>query len=139
MNDNHEIYDVQTHEPVTTMQAEKTNQEDAMVWKDKVTAEERVENEPLPWFEAEEINEIKSRWSSVQTEFVDDPHSSIKQADDLVAEAIERFEQALYHQRSELVEQWNTQDDISTEELRIALQSYRSFLDRLLAFQFSSS
>jgi len=136
----HEVVDVEIDEPmIDDVQVEKTSPEEDMEWKDRVTAREVVENEPLPWLKAEEIEKLKSRWNSIQIEFVDDPNSSVKQADDLVAEAVERFEQALYNQRTELVEQWNNQDDISTEDLRIALQSYRSFLDRLLTINFSGS
>jgi K+-sensing histidine kinase KdpD len=138
MNENHAVVEVQMDEPMTAMQPEKISQED-MVWKDPVAAQEVVENEPLACLKAEEINELKSRWSSIQIEFVDDPNLSVKQADDLVVEALERFEQALQNQRSVLVEKWNNQENVSTEDLRIALQSYRSFLDRLLTIGFTSS
>jgi hypothetical protein len=139
MNENQAVVEEQMDEPVTTMQDEKTNQEEDMGWKDPVAAREVVENEPLTWLTAVEIDNLKSRWNSIQIEFVDDPHTSIKQADDLVAEALERFEQALQNQRSVLVEKWNNQTDVSTEDLRIALQSYRSFLDHLLTIKFTSS
>jgi hypothetical protein len=139
MNDNREVVEVQMDEPVTSMQPEKTRQEEDMVWKDPVAAQEVVENEPLTWLKAAEIDELKSRWNSIQTVFVDDPNSSVKQADNLVVETLERFEQALQNQRSVLVEKWNNQEDVSTEDFRIALQSYRSFLDSLLTIRFPSS
>jgi hypothetical protein len=138
MNDNHEVVEVQMDELVTAMQSEKTSQED-MVWKDPVAAQEVVENEPRTWLKAEETNELKSRWSSIQTVFVDDPNSSVKQADNLVVETLERFEQALQNQRLVLVERWHNKENVSTEDFRIALQSYRSFLDNLLTIRFPNS
>jgi hypothetical protein len=36
-------------------------------------------------------------------------------------------------ERSGLEKQWDRGDNVTTEDLRIALQRYRSFFDRLLA------
>ena len=36
-------------------------------------------------------------------------------------------------ERGSLEQQWDRGDQVGTEELRVALQRYRSFLDRLLA------
>jgi len=36
-------------------------------------------------------------------------------------------------ERSGLEKQWDRGDNVSTEDLRIALQRYRSFFDRLLS------
>jgi hypothetical protein len=92
-----------------------------------------MENMSLPWLRTEEIDELQSRWNSIQIKFVDDPRASVKQADELVTEAVERIKQAFANQRTLLDEQWTNLEDISTEDLRIALQSYLSFLNRLLA------
>jgi hypothetical protein len=35
--------------------------------------------------------------------------------------------------RSDLENQWGSGSDVSTEDLRLALQRYRSFFDRLLS------
>jgi hypothetical protein len=37
-------------------------------------------------------------------------------------------------ERSGLEKQWERGDNVSTEDLRVALQRYRSFFDRLLKF-----
>lgn len=80
----------------------------------------------------EEIEELRTRWSSIQTRFVDDPHTTIRQADELVTEALQRIQQSFSDQRTDLENRWNRKEDISTEDLRVGLQSYRSFFNRLL-------
>ena len=39
----------------------------------------------------------------------------------------------LSRKRSRLESQWDNDEDVSTEDPRIALQRYRSFFDRLLS------
>ncbi len=80
-----------------------------------------------------DVDELRSRWSSVQTKFVDEPCTSVEQADALVADAIVRVEKALSELRSVLDRQWLDQPNISTEDLRLVLKAYRDLLDRLLA------
>ncbi|MFZ0533644.1 MAG: hypothetical protein WAM09_10725 [Anaerolineales bacterium] len=64
---------------------------------------------------------------------MDEPHAAVEQADGLVTEALERIKQVFSDNRTILNEQWTNHQDISTEDLRIALQNYRSFLNRILA------
>src|SRR5581483_1872725 len=89
--------------------------------------------EPTPLFRPEEAGGFRSRWDSVQTTFVDDPRHAVEEADHLVAEAIQRLAQVFADERNELERQWDRGSDISTEDLRLALQKYRSFFHRLLA------
>jgi hypothetical protein len=46
---------------------------------------------------------------------------------------MQRLAQSFSDQRSNLEKQWERSDEVSTEELRLALRRYRSFFDRLLA------
>jgi hypothetical protein len=92
-----------------------------------------VKSEPLPWLSVKEIDELKSRWNSIQIKFVDQPHAAVEQADGLVTEALDRINQVFSDKRTILNEQWTNHQDISTEDLRITLQNYRSFLNRILA------
>lgn len=93
-----------------------------------------VESKPLTWFKSEEVDELKSRWNMIQVQFVDEPRKSVEQADALVEEVLKRINQAFTDQRAALDEQWVNHEEISTEDLRITLQSYRSFFNRFLAF-----
>jgi hypothetical protein len=63
---------------------------------------------------------------------VDEPRRAVQQADQLVDDAIQRLSQSFTEQRSNLEGQWDRGDDVSTEELRIALQKYRAFFQKLL-------
>jgi inorganic triphosphatase YgiF len=79
------------------------------------------------------MGEFRSRWSAIQTAFVDEPRKTVEQADELVAEIMQRLAQSFSDQRSNLERQWERSDQISTEDLRLALRRYRSFFDRLLS------
>ena len=86
-----------------------------------------------PLFPTDEAGGFRSRWTEVQTGFVDEPRSAVEQADSLVAEMMKRLAQVFADERGKLEEQWSRGDDISTEDLRQALRRYRSFMDRLLS------
>ena len=73
-----------------------------------------------------------SRWKGVQTAFVDEPRSAVQDADALVAEVIQKIAETFAGERNKLEQQWSGGADVGTEELRIALQRYRSFFERLL-------
>lgn len=90
-------------------------------------------NEPLPWLSSEEVEDLRSRWKSIQIEFVDEPRTSVEKASALVSEALKRIEQVHTNKQTILAERWNNHEEISTEDLRVAIQSYRLFLNRLLA------
>jgi hypothetical protein len=75
---------------------------------------------------------FRSRWVSIQTGFVDEPSRAVKDADELVAEVMKQLAEVFAHERSRLEEQWARQKEVSTEDLRVVLQRYRSFFDRLL-------
>lgn len=82
---------------------------------------------------AAEAERYRGRWSDVQASFVDEPQRAVADADGLVAEVIRGLAEAFSRERSSLEAQWSRGDEVSTEELRKALQRYRSFFDRLLA------
>jgi hypothetical protein len=86
-----------------------------------------------PLLPGEATGEFRDRWESIQTGFVDEPRRSVEQADGLVAELMQRLAGTFADERSRLESQWDRGDEASTEELRVALQRYRSFFDRLLS------
>jgi hypothetical protein len=73
------------------------------------------------------------RWQEIQASFVDEPRTSVEQADALVADLMQRLAAGFSDERQRLEGQWDRGDDVSTENLRVALTRYRSFFDRLLA------
>jgi hypothetical protein len=78
------------------------------------------------------VQEFRSRWDRVQTGFVDEPRVAVQQADELVAQAIKALAENFAAARSGLEEQWDRGDNVSTEDLRVALRKYRTFFQRLL-------
>jgi hypothetical protein len=87
-------------------------------------------NEPL--LSADDGEGFKQRWEQIQVRFVDEPQASVKQADDLVQELMQRLADNFAQERSRLDQQWERGEEASTEDLRTALQQYRSFFRRLL-------
>jgi hypothetical protein len=81
----------------------------------------------------EENAEFQGRWETIQTGFVDEPRQTVEQADELVAQLMQRLAEGFAAERERLEQQWGRGEDVSTEDLRIALQRYRSFFQRLLA------
>jgi len=84
-------------------------------------------------FPSSELETLRTRWKEVQTAFVDEPRRAVEQADGLVASAMKRLAEVFADERSTLEKQWDRGDSVSTEDLRVALQRYRSFFDRLLS------
>jgi hypothetical protein len=84
-------------------------------------------------FPDNEIAELRNRWNGVQTAFVDEPRRAVEEADGLVAAAMKRLAEVFADERSNLEKQWDRGDNVSTEDLRIALQRYRAFFHRLLS------
>ena len=84
-------------------------------------------------FERDESSGYQSRWETIQTNFVDDPRRTVEEADELVAEVMRQLAESFAAERERLEQQWGRGEDVSTEDLRIALQRYRSFFQRLLA------
>jgi hypothetical protein len=80
----------------------------------------------------EDEQTLRSRWTAIQSAFVDEPARSVQQADELVAEVMSRITNVFGAERSKLEERWARQEKASTESLRVVLQRYRSFFDRLL-------
>ena len=80
----------------------------------------------------EESELLRTRWNEIQAKFVDEPRSAVEQADVLVTEVIQQITQMFVNEHSSLESQWKQGDDVSTEDLRKALQHYRSFFNRLV-------
>jgi hypothetical protein len=87
----------------------------------------------LPLFAQNDSQDFHSRWEKIQIGFVDEPRKAVELADELVASAIKRLAEVFAAERQKLEAEWDKTDNVSTEDLRIALRRYRSFFDRLLS------
>ncbi|MGW8724701.1 hypothetical protein ACWGNF_01545 [Streptomyces sp. NPDC055808] len=88
------------------------------------------EDEPLLGAEQEEF---RARWQRIQSQFVDDPQDSVNAADQLVAETMQALATTFSAHKRDLESQWHRGEQVATEDLRVALQQYRSFFNRLLS------
>jgi hypothetical protein len=92
---------------------------------------EREERSPL--LGEDTTSDVRSRWTQIQGSFVDEPRRAVEEADALVAELMQKLADSFSQERQGLEGQWDRGDEVSTEDLRIAFQRYRSFFDRLLS------
>jgi hypothetical protein len=76
---------------------------------------------------------LGDRWQQIQADFVDRPRDAVQEADALVRDLFERITAGFAQERERLERQWDGGDDVSTEDLRVALQRYRAFFGRLLS------
>jgi len=90
-------------------------------------------DKPVSLFHDEEGRGFRTRWDGIQTGFVDQPRAAVEQADALVVEMLKRLTDGFGNERAKLESQWSRGQDVSTEDLRIALKRYRSFFERLLS------
>jgi hypothetical protein len=87
----------------------------------------------VPLFVPSDAQDFRSRWERIQSGFVDEPRTAVVKADELVANAIKRLAEVFATERHNMETEWDKTDNVSTEDLRIALRRYRSFFDRLLS------
>jgi len=80
-----------------------------------------------------QMEDLRSRWTSIQANFVDDPRKAVEEANALVSSALKQIEESFRDQHGQIQKQWTKGADASTEDLRIALQQYRMCFDRLLS------
>jgi len=84
-------------------------------------------------FADNETADLRREWDAIQVAFVDEPRRAVEDADHLVASTMKRLAEIFAEERQGLESQWDRGDDVSTEDLRVALQRYRAFFTRLLA------
>ncbi|MDN5916818.1 MAG: hypothetical protein L0I76_17220 [Pseudonocardia sp.] len=88
--------------------------------------------EPVPVMRPHRAESFRDRWNAVQGEFVDRPREAVEQADELVGDLLEELSWMFRNQRADLEQAWSDEEG-STENLRVALRRYRELFDRLLS------
>ncbi len=90
--------------------------------------------------------DFTEQWQQIQFKFVDDPHASVTEAAEVVAQvtarmeaaiqerqrAIEARQRAIADQQRSLRGRWGEGSQADTETLRETLRMYRAFLDQLI-------
>ena len=107
----------------------------APVTKQQAVGPSEIESKLEPLFEDAESEKFRTQWLNIQSKFVDNPRESVPEAGELVENVLKSVTMGFHHRRTALEKQWKSGDDISTEDLRLSLQRYRSFFDRLLTLE----
>src|SRR5436309_3421037 len=68
---------------------------------------ERPDQYSGPLLAPDSLNDMRTRWETIQTGFVDDPRVSVQQADELVASAIKKLAESFAEERAKLEQQWS--------------------------------
>ncbi|MFJ4777639.1 hypothetical protein [Streptomyces sp. NPDC088762] len=89
-------------------------------------------DEEQPLLSTGDAERYRTAWSEIQGRFVDDPQDAVTSADTLVAEVMQSLAGTFATHKRELEGQWQGGGEVATEDLRQALQHYRSFFNRLL-------
>ncbi|HSV83378.1 MAG TPA: hypothetical protein VLK85_29625 [Ramlibacter sp.] len=84
-------------------------------------------------FLAPAADDFRRRWDAIQIGFVDDPRLAVRHADELVAQVMQSLAETFASQRSAIEAGIGQSEQANTENLRVALQRYRSFFQRLLS------
>ena len=80
----------------------------------------------------QESEAFRLRWNEIQSKFIDEPRSAVQQADGLVLAVVDNITKMFFREHGNLELQWKQGGEASTEDLRQALQHYRSFFNRLV-------
>jgi hypothetical protein len=127
----HKIEGMMTNEPLTTADPAKRSIATKAPTETLLATPEITGRVSL--FPEDDLTDARRRWQEVQGSFVDDPRTAVRNADELVASLMSRLAEMFANERGKLEKEWDKGEDVSTETLRLALQRYRSFFDRLLS------
>jgi hypothetical protein len=83
-------------------------------------------------FQPEAVERFRVEWQQIQTRFVDDPKDAVQGADHLLTEVLQSLTGTVTERKHELEGQWHGESEARTEDLRLALRRYRSFVNQLL-------
>jgi hypothetical protein len=119
---------------------DETIVEDEPVHDETVVAQgEPVQQKPtdtddgaLALFSSDEVEQFRTEWRGLQSDFVDSPRDAVQHADQLVAQVMQSLATTFADHKKSLEGQWSQGEKVETEELRVALRQYRAFFDKLL-------
>src|SRR5687767_6164548 len=120
---------------LSTADIVQKTEEDGVESPGEGTETQQAEAEFAPLLPNQEVDQFWSQWNTIQAKFVDDPETSVEAADSLVAQVMKRLAEVFSEEREQLESQWRQGEEVSTENLRVALQRYCFFFNRLLSLQ----
>lgn len=130
-----------TETPERTVTSQRTDTPERADTRDKAETRDRTaqpqhratttEHHDGTLFEDREVERFREQWRELQSGFVDEPKSAVREADSLVSQMMDTFTAQLTERRRALTGAWD--GDVDTEELRVALRRYRVLFDQMLA------
>lgn len=127
------LYGSQFNAPEDTAEAVERDENVPAENVERAIPVERVESRRMTGLlDDGQAERLRARWNEIQAKFVDEPRSSVSEADALVSDVIQQILQKFNNEVHTLESQWNKGDEISTEDLRQVLQHYRSFFNHLV-------
>jgi hypothetical protein len=132
-NDVTDVSDTDRVAPRTDLRDTPAGEREPSASESESKPDAKPEPDSAPLLEAKQAEDLRLQWQEIQVGFVDDPQSSVRAADGLVAEAMQLLATTFADHKHGLEGQWHRGEEVATEDLRLALQQYRSFFDRLLS------
>lgn len=77
-------------------------------------------------FEQQEADQFRTQWREVQSSFVDEPQTAVREADTLLAKMMDELKTRVESHRGDM-------GNGDTEQLRLTMQRYRSLFDQILS------
>lgn len=74
-----------------------------------------------------DMTDLRQKFDAVQSEFIDDPKSAVKKAEELVKEVVDRITRSM-HERMDTMHR-GIEKSNDTEQLRQTMKSYRDLVD----------
>jgi hypothetical protein len=76
-----------------------------------------------------DMTDFQHRFEEIQSDFIDDPKGAVKEAERLMAEAIDRWTKSMQERMQSMHR--DTGDGADTERLRTTMRRYREFMQSL--------
>lgn len=86
-----------------------------------------------PGLDGDGRQRLQTHWNEIQGVFVDNPREAVQQAEALVTEVVEKTNALIENEKHALEKVWKQDQTPSTEDLRQALQRYRSIFNHLIS------
>jgi hypothetical protein len=97
-----------------------------------VDAQRELGAEDAPVFDSASSTSFRERWSTILSEFIDDPRRAVEDADRFVADVTQAFASGVESRRQSLTSAWGHDGHDQTEDLRLTMRQYRMLVDRIL-------
>jgi hypothetical protein len=117
---------------MTADQLRTLDTDDATLGTDDIRVEP---HDPELLLRSEERVRFDRRWRDIQSRFIDDPRQAVQSADRLVVDVLDHLADRVATHRAALARQRDGEGErtADTEDLRLAMQRYRTLFQRLLA------